>query len=306
MENFSKEKELTVIIPFYNEEEKNITELHKVVKKNLSTITNLYEIILIDDGSTNKAWDSIIKICKKNNNTKGILLKKNYGQHPAIKSGIDHCNSKFTIVMDGDFQDNPDGIKELYKKIKKNYETVYAIRDNRKEKIQYLSKLFYSLLGFLSGLKFRGEANYCIFNKKILMKLKHFPFTAISFFSAIKFVSKKSTYIRIKRLQRKYGKTSYTFFGRVKLAYFTLIFFSKNLFNFINFFLIISLFILIYALIFHSSIFYIALSAPGQMNNSLKNYLLMTFILIIIKIFTYLKKKYLSKKKYYIIKKIIF
>ena len=86
-------KHLSVIVPLYNEKEVVINELIKNLKICLSKITNNWKIILVDDGSTNNCWDVILKASDNDINISGIKLSKNFGQHCAIKAGIDNTKS---------------------------------------------------------------------------------------------------------------------------------------------------------------------------------------------------------------------
>ena len=125
-------KHINVIVPLYNEDEEIVKNITNKLEFNLNKITDDWKIILIDDGSENDCWNSILKFTKNNNKLSAIKLSKNFGQHCAIKAGIDNTDSKFTIVIDGDMQDDPKYIQELYGNIIKGYDVVYCERYERK------------------------------------------------------------------------------------------------------------------------------------------------------------------------------
>jgi dolichol-phosphate mannosyltransferase len=245
-------KHITVISPIFNENKitikKLITNLSSVLKK----ISKSYSIILVDDGSNNNIWEHIKKNSKKNKNLSGIRLDKNYGQHIAIKAGIDHSNSNYTVVIDSDMQENPLHIYDLYKKIKTGYDVVYAKRTNRKDKFQnFFSALFYNLINLLGSTKYNNQiANFSIFNKKVAYKLKRNKISHISFFASLRNLNCNEGFIEVKRLERKEGKAKYSFFDRLKLAKNTIVSFSNRLlylsiiFSFL--FAVLSIFLIIY------------------------------------------------------------
>ena len=128
---------ISVVIPLLNEEE-SLLELHDWIAKVMATHKLSYEIIFIDDGSTDKSWDVISKLSIKNNHVKGIKFLRNFGKSQALHAGFKKAAGDVVITMDADLQDNPDEIPELYKLItvdnfdlisgwkKKRYDSVIA------------------------------------------------------------------------------------------------------------------------------------------------------------------------------------
>ena len=123
--------EISVVSPVYLAEN-IVAELSLRLVKNLSKITNEFEIILIDDGSPDNSWNKICEIAKNEKRVKGFQLSKNFGQHHAITAGLDRCDGDWIIVMDCDLQDRPEEIIRLYKKANEGFDIVYASRTNRK------------------------------------------------------------------------------------------------------------------------------------------------------------------------------
>lgn len=223
---------ISVIVPLFNENDDIINNLVKNLIIHLNKITQDWKIILVDDGSTNNSWETIMKITNDNKNIAAIKLYRNFGQHCAIKAGLDNSNSKFTIVMDGDMQDNPKYIQQLYEKIKNGFDVVYCERYKRKDLIQnFFSRIFYSLFNFLSQKKLNQKiANFCIFSEKLLEELKKNKLTHISFFASIKSFSTNEGFIKTTRDSRLPGSTpAYSFKNRFKLAKNTIISFSDRL-----------------------------------------------------------------------------
>ena len=109
---------ISIIIPLLNEEE-SLTELHDWIVRVMQSNHFLYEILFIDDGSTDGSWDIITKLGKSNPNVKGIRFLKNFGKSQALHAGFKAAQGEVVITMDADLQDNPEEIPELYEMIQK-------------------------------------------------------------------------------------------------------------------------------------------------------------------------------------------
>ena len=109
---------ISIIIPLLNEEE-SLTELHDWIVRVMQSNHFLYEILFIDDGSTDGSWDIISKLGKSNPNVKGIRFLKNFGKSQALHAGFKAAQGEVVITMDADLQDNPEEIPELYEMIQK-------------------------------------------------------------------------------------------------------------------------------------------------------------------------------------------
>ncbi len=107
---------ISVVIPLLNEEE-SLLELHDWIAKVMQSNQFLYEIIFIDDGSTDKSWSIIQELSQNNASVKGIKFQKNYGKSQALNIGFKKAKGDVIITMDADLQDSPDEIPELYKMI---------------------------------------------------------------------------------------------------------------------------------------------------------------------------------------------
>ena len=106
--------QLSIIIPLFNEEE-SLLELHQWIQKVMITNKFSYEIIFIDDGSTDSSWQVIENISKQDKNVRGIRFLKNYGKSQALNAGFAEANGEVVVTMDADLQDSPEEIPELYR-----------------------------------------------------------------------------------------------------------------------------------------------------------------------------------------------
>ena len=234
---------LSVVVPLFNESTL-IKDLVNRVKTNITLLTEDYEIILVDDGSQDQTWELIEIECKQEERIKGIKFSRNFGHHYAITAGLHKSSGEWVVVMDGDLQDRPEVIPDLYKKSQAGYDVVFVSRQNRPEKIYYriAQKIFYWSLKKLSGVDFDSrQANFSIINKKVVDAFMKFPENARFYGSTIKWLGFNRTFILADHGTRHSGKPSYTLKKRIKLALDIILSFSERPLKFaISFGLVLS------------------------------------------------------------------
>lgn len=147
---------ISVVIPLLNEEE-SIQELHDWIAKVMQSNRYLYEIIFIDDGSTDNSWSVIEQLSSKNRAVKGIRFQKNYGKSQALDAGFEIAQGNVVITMDADLQDNPEEIPELYDLIiDKDFDLISGWKKKRYDNVltkNIPSKLFNGVARKTSGLQ---------------------------------------------------------------------------------------------------------------------------------------------------------
>lgn len=148
--------QISVVIPLLNEEE-SLNELHHWISETLDSNGFSYEIIFVDDGSTDGSWEVISTLSRKRNNIKGIRFNRNFGKSQALHAGFKAAEGDVIITMDADLQDNPEEIPELYKMItEQNYDLVSGWKKKRYDSViakNLPSKLFNAAARKTSGLK---------------------------------------------------------------------------------------------------------------------------------------------------------
>jgi glycosyltransferase involved in cell wall biosynthesis len=147
---------ISVVIPLLNEED-SLNELHDWIAKVMQSNRYSYEILFIDDGSTDTSWNVIEALSQKNSNVKGIRFQKNYGKSQALNAGFKEVEGDVVITMDADLQDSPDEIPELYDLItKEGFDLISGWKKKRfdsKIRKNIPSKLFNAAARKTSGLK---------------------------------------------------------------------------------------------------------------------------------------------------------
>jgi glycosyltransferase involved in cell wall biosynthesis len=211
---------ISVVAPILNEETL-ISEFIKRVTVQLNKINSDYEIILIDDGSTDNSWSKIQIAAKEDKKIVGIKLSKNFGHHYAITAGLHNSKGEWVVVMDSDLQDRPEVIPELLDKAQEGFDVVFVSRQQRPESFAYKlgQRLFYTSLRFLSGIDFDSkQANFSIINRKVVEAFKKFPENARFYGSTIKWLGFSRASINAAHGLRFSGRPSYTIKKRITLA----------------------------------------------------------------------------------------
>jgi len=147
---------ISVVIPLLNESD-SLTELHDWIAKIMQSNHFSYEIIFIDDGSTDESWQTIQELSQKDNSVRGISFSKNYGKSQALHAGFKIAKGNVVITMDADLQDNPEEIPELYYLIiKEKFDLISGWKKKRYDSViakNIPSKLFNWAARKTSGLK---------------------------------------------------------------------------------------------------------------------------------------------------------
>lgn len=145
---------ISIIIPLYNEEE-SLPELISWINKVMLAHQYTYEVIMIDDGSTDSSWKVINQLKAENSSVRGIKFRRNYGKSAALNIGFEAANGEVIITMDADLQDSPDEIPVLYKRIKEEgYDLVSGWKKKRYDPITKTvpTKLFNAATRKMSGI----------------------------------------------------------------------------------------------------------------------------------------------------------
>lgn len=147
---------ISIVIPLLNEEE-SLKELHHWIAKVMQSNGYSYELIFIDDGSTDSSWEIIENICKENPEVKAIHFQKNYGKSQALHAGFEMAKGDVVITMDADLQDSPEEIPELYRMITEDgFDLVSGWKKKRYDSVltkNLPSKLFNYAARKTSGVK---------------------------------------------------------------------------------------------------------------------------------------------------------
>ncbi|MDC1336201.1 glycosyltransferase family 2 protein [Flavobacteriaceae bacterium] len=205
---------LSIVIPLLNEQN-SIDELISSISTVVKALRLEFEIILIDDGSTDNSWKIISEICSNNQNVRGIRFLKNFGKSQALSAGFKACNGDVVITMDADLQDDPNEIPELYKKVKEEkFDLVSGWKKVRYDSIifkNFPSKIFNWAARITSGIKLNDfNCGIKAYKKEVIKQIK----LTGGMHRYIPVLAKNAGYNRITEKivihhPRKHGKTKY-------------------------------------------------------------------------------------------------
>ena len=214
-------KQLSIIIPIFNEEQ-ILPELFLRVTDAAKSITFDYELIFVNDGSKDRSIDILKQFSNEDKNVKYIDFSRNFGHQIAVTAGLDYSLGQAVVIIDGDLQDPPELIPEMYKKYKEGYPVVYAKRKERKGETLFkklTAKLFYRILQKLTSIDIPLDTgDFRLIDRKVVDNLKKMTEQNKFLRGQIAWMGYKSTYVEFIRDERRFGNTGYPLSRMVKFA----------------------------------------------------------------------------------------
>ena len=200
---------ISVVVPLMNEED-NIKYLIEEVDKALKNFD--YELILVDDGSTDNTIEEIKKYM--NDKTKLVILNRNYGQTSAMAAGIEIASGDIIVTIDGDLQNDPSDIPMMIEKLKEGYDVVAGIRAKRKDEPfrKFLSKIANKIIRKVTGVHITDYGcTLKVFKKDVAKNLQLYGELHRFIPILAKMYGAKITEVPVKHHERKFGKSKYGF-----------------------------------------------------------------------------------------------
>lgn len=213
---------LSIIVPCKNEQDA-IYPFYQELTKSLASIKTSYELIFVDDGSTDNTLQEMVKVKKRNRSTKVLSFSRNFGKEAALLAGLEESKGDFAVVMDVDLQDPPSLLKEMYKELQKGeYDCVGTRRVTRKGEPpirSFFARCFYRLINkFISFEIVDGARDYRMMTRKMIdaiLSVKEYHRFSKGIFSWVGF---KTKYIEYENIERVNGETKWSFFKLFKYA----------------------------------------------------------------------------------------
>lgn len=220
--------DISVVIPLYNEEE-SLPELQAWIQRVMQTNGFSYEIIFVNDGSTDRSWQVIEELASSHKEVKGIKFRRNYGKSPALFCGFEKAEGDVVITMDADLQDSPDEIPELYRMITKDgYDLVSGYKKKRYDPLSKTipTKLFNATARAVSGIKNLHDFNCGLkaYRKDVVKNIEVYG----EMHRYIPYLAKNAGFNKIgekvvQHQARKFGKTKFGGLNRFFNGYLDLI-----------------------------------------------------------------------------------
>lgn len=166
---------LSIAVPLFNEEDvvpELVARLRTVVE---SLDGNAHEVVLVDDGSTDRTRDVVVDCIKGDTRFCLVVLSRNFGHQAAVTAALDHCEGDYVVVLDGDLQDPPEGIPELLSEAQSGFDVVFVRRQQRKEAwpLRLCYGAFYRLLWYLTEVPIPLDAgDFSIMSRRVVEHLR--------------------------------------------------------------------------------------------------------------------------------------
>ena len=211
----------SIVAPIYNEKE-NLPELYRRVSEVMKQTRKPWELVLVDDGSTDGSTDMILELAKKDKHVRPVIFARNFGHQIAITAGWDYARGDAVVIIDADLQDPPELVLEMAEKWKEGYEVVYAVRAEREGESWFklwTASLFYRIIYRITDVKIPLDTgDFRLMDRKVVdvmkqMRERHrFPRGMSAW------VGFKQIGVEYKRAARTAGETKYPFRKMFRLA----------------------------------------------------------------------------------------
>jgi glycosyltransferase involved in cell wall biosynthesis len=212
---------LSIVAPVFNELE-NIPELYRRVQAVMSAMSISWELVLVDDGSTDGSTDRILELAKQDEHVRPVIFARNFGHQVAITAGWDYARGDAVVIIDADLQDPPEVIPDLVAKWREGHEVVYAVRAEREGETWFkktTATLFYRIVHKITDVKIPVDTgDFRLMDRQVVDVLKtmreryRFPRGMSAW------VGFRQVGVPYKRAVRFAGTTKYPFSKMLKLA----------------------------------------------------------------------------------------
>ena len=254
--------ELSIVVTIYNAE-KVLPELIERLQVAARSVSEDYELILVEDRGRDQSWKVLKAIAQTDERIKAARLARNFGQHNAITAGLYMAQGNYVVLMDGDLQDEPEVIPQMYEALKSSEkEILYVRRINRKDTgfKKVTSRFYYKVFSTLSGMDVNPEiGTFRIMTKLVNESFCQFREVDKYIGGIFTWMSFDDGYFEAEHRARKYGKSNYDLSKMLKLALNGMLSFSNkplNIAMYIGFFsalgsLLLGIFFIIIKLVYH-------------------------------------------------------
>lgn len=211
----------SIIAPIYNERD-NLSELHRRVSEVMNSTGEPWELILVDDGSTDGSTDMIRQLAKQDAHIRPVIFSRNFGHQIAITAGWDYARGDAVVIIDADLQDPPELILELAKKWKEGNEVVFAVRAEREGESWFklwTASLFYRIISRITDVKIPLDTgDFRLMDRQVVNVLKQMRERHRFPRGMSAWVGFKQVGVEYKRAARLAGETKYPFRKMFRLA----------------------------------------------------------------------------------------
>ncbi len=213
--------ELSVVIPAYNEEA-NVVPMYARLTEVLETVTSGFEIVFVDDGSSDRTWAEITQVAQRDSRVRGIRFARNFGHQAAVTAGLDAARGEAAVIIDADLQDPPELIPQLLAKWREGYEVVYAQRATREGESWFkkaTAAAFYRMLRAITNVDIPVDTgDFRLMGPRALEAFRAFDERNRFIRGLVSWVGFEQIGVRYQRQARHAGQTKYPLKKMIRFA----------------------------------------------------------------------------------------
>lgn len=246
---------LSVVLPAYNEEQM-LAKTCRTLKKILDLAEINYELVIVDDGSTDQTWKIIEETAEKDRNVTGVHFSRNFGKEAAIVAGLAQVSGNAVAVMDCDLQHPPEVLVKMYRLWEQGYEVVEGIKKSRGTETVFHRKsagFFYRIMSRATGFNMENASDFKLLDRKAVESVLSMPERSMFFRATSSWVGFKSTSVLFEVQEREAGESKWSTGSLIRYAFRNIVAFTTLPLQFVTIgaggCFICSLLLLIYSLV---------------------------------------------------------
>lgn len=246
---------LSVVLPAYNEEQM-LAKTCRTLKKILDLAEINYELVIVDDGSTDQTWKIIEETAEKDRNVTGVHFSRNFGKEAAIVAGLAQASGNAVAVMDCDLQHPPEVLVKMYRLWEQGYEVVEGIKKSRGTETVFHRKsagFFYRIMSRATGFNIENASDFKLLDRKAVESVLSMPERSMFFRATSSWVGFKSTSVLFEVQEREAGESKWSTGSLIRYAFRNIVAFTTLPLQFVTIgaggCFICSLLLLIYSLV---------------------------------------------------------
>ena len=246
---------LSVVLPAYNEEQM-LAKTCRTLKKILDLAEINYELVIVDDGSTDQTWKIIEETAEKDRNVTGVHFSRNFGKEAAIVAGLAQASGNAVAVMDCDLQHPPEVLVKMYRLWEQGYEVVEGIKKSRGTETVFHGKsagFFYRIMSRATGFNMENASDFKLLDRKAVESVLSMPERSMFFRATSSWVGFKSTSVLFEVQEREAGESKWSTGSLIRYAFRNIVAFTTLPLQFVTIgaggCFICSLLLLIYSLV---------------------------------------------------------
>ena len=246
---------LSVVLPAYNEEQM-LAKTCRTLKKILDLAEINYELVIVDDGSTDQTWKIIEETAEKDRNVTGVHFSRNFGKEAAIVAGLAQASGNAVAVMDCDLQHPPEVLVKMYRLWEQAYEVVEGIKKSRGTETVFHRKsagFFYRIMSRATGFNMENASDFKLLDRKAVESVLSMPERSMFFRATSSWVGFKSTSVLFEVQEREAGESKWSTGSLIRYAFRNIVAFTTLPLQFVTIgaggCFICSLLLLIYSLV---------------------------------------------------------